>query len=1094
MRRWIRTKPSKRRPPPMRMETTSLERPLTRISKGAQMKSLHTFRIVLGSALLWSTGFVMAGVNRAQQITESLYSETKWRMIGPFRAGKVNAVAGVPGNAGVYYFGADGGGVWKTTDGGTVWKPIFDNEPAAPIGALALAPSNPNIIYAGTGVNGIYSDIGSGNGIYKSTDAGETWQHSGLQDTRHIARILIDPRNPDLVLVAAIGHAFGPNEERGVFRSTDGGRTWKKVLFKDKVTGAVDLCFEPGNPRVVYATMWQGIRKPGQKGTAYGPGSGLYKSSDEGLTWVPITGPGLPETDWGRSGVAVAPGTRGQRVYLILEAKEKNGGLYRSDDGGASWKKITEDRRITGFWYMSEIFVDPKNPDVLYVPSQNLYRSNDGGHNFTAIKGAPGGDDYHTIWIDPTNSQRIMLGVDQGATISLNGGESWSTWYNQPTGQFYRVATDHRFPYWVYGPQQDSGTAGIASRGNNGQITERDWFPVGPGESGYTIPDPLDADVVYNAGPGGSVVRLSKTTGQVRDISPAPVSFESKYRFNWTIPMAFSPQDPHLLYLGTQFLLKTNNEGTSWDAVSGDLTRVRPDEKDSKQARGTILTIAPSEVKEGVIWVGTDDGNIQLTKDAGRSWQNVTPPNVSEWSMVSIVEASHFDVGTAYAAVNRNNHDDLKPHIFRTRDFGQTWQEIVQGIRETDFVRTVREDPARKGLLYVGTETGVYVSLDGGEHWQSLRLNMPVVAIHDLAIKQDDLVAATYGRAFWILDDVTPLRQLDGRGTAAGTRLFAPRTAIRVRRDENQDTPLPPEIPAGKNPPDGAILNYFLPANSAGHIQLEIYDADEKLVRSFSSAATPREPEETPFVAEYWIEHPQALSKAAGMHRFVWNLRYADPRAMHPQSPYDYPIAAIVGSTPLPPQGPLVLPGRYEVRLKAGGQVLRQALEVKMDPRVPAARNELDSSLELQLRISALLGKNFDGYQQAKQLRARLAELMKRPKEDPIAVAASTLDAKVASLQGEATPILEALKTTTFMAVNDTLTALMALVDGADFAPSEESFAAYRRICKGSNEALAAWQELKNKDAAALSTLLGRSNLTALPNAPNLADDEACGN
>jgi len=1036
----------------------------------------------------------MAGIGRAQQIPESLYSEMKWRMIGPFRAGKVNAVAGVPGNPGVYYFGADGGGVWKTTDGGAVWKPIFDKEPVASIGALALAPSNPSIIYVGTGVNTIFADSSYGDGIYKSIDGGANWQPVGLNDARHIGRILIDPRNPDVVLVAAMGHSSGPNEERGVFRSADGGRSWKKVLYKDNVTAAVDLCFEPGNPRVVYATLWHGVRKPGQKGTSFEPGSGLYKSVDEGLTWTQITGHGLPEGDWGRAGVAVAPENRGQRVYVIVEAKDKKGGLYRSDDAGATWKKATEDQRITGYWYMSEIFVDPKNADIVYLPSQNLYRSNDGGHTFTAIKGAPGGDDYHTVWIDPTNSQRIMLGVDQGATISLNGGESWTTWYNQPTGEFYRVATDHRFPYWVYGPQQDSGTAGIISRGNNGQITERDWFPVGPGESGYTIPDPLDADVVYNAGPGGSVVRLSKTTGQVRDISPAPVSFESKYRFNWTIPMAFSPQDPHLLYLGTQFLLKTSNGGTSWDAMSADLTRVRPDEKDSKQARGTILTIAPSEVKEGVIWVGTDDGNIQLTKDSGRVWQNVTPPNVSEWSTVSIVEASHFDAGTAYAAVNRNNHDDLHPHIFRTRDFGQTWQETTRGIREIDFARTVREDPVRKGLLYAGTETGVYVSFDDGEHWQPLRLNMPVVAIHDLAVEQDDLVAATYGRSFWILDDLTPLRQMDARTVPTGAHLFTPRTAIRVRRDENQDTPLPPEVPAGKNPPDGAILNYVLPANASGEIQLGIYDAEEKLVQSFSSAAALKEPEETPFVAQYWIGHQQALSKSAGMHRFVWNLRYADPRAMHPQSPYNYPIAAIVGSTPLPPEGPLVLPGKYEVRLKAGGQVLRQPLEVKMDPRMTVARNELQSSLELQLRISALLERNFDGYQQTKQLRVGLAELMKRPKEDPVAMAASALDGKVAVLDGEATPILETPKSASFMAVNDTLTALMALVDGADFAPSEESFAAYRRICKGSNEALAAWQELKNKDVAALNALLGKSNLTALPEVPNLGAETACGN
>jgi len=1046
-------------------------------------------RIAVGTLL----GLCTISLSNAQEISPSLYSEMQWRMIGPFRAGKVNAVAGVSGNPAVYYFAADGGGVWKTTDGGTVWKPIFDKEPVASIGALALAPSNPNIIYVGTGTNTISGDTSYGEGVYKSVDGGENWQHLGLEDTRHIERILVDPRNPDVVLVAAMGHTSGPNEERGVFRSTDGGRSWKKVLYKDNTTGAADLCFEPGNPRVVYATLWHGIRKASQKGAAFGPGSGLYKSVDEGVTWTEIKGHGLPEGDWGRAGVAVTSGNHGQRVYLIVDVKEKKGGLFRSDDAGASWKKATEDKRIDGYWYMSEIFVDPKNADIVYVPSQNMYRSTDGGHTFTAIKGAPGGDDYHTVWIDPSNSQRIMLGVDQGATISLNGGESWSTWYNQPTGQFYRVATDHRFPYWVYGPQQDSGTAAIASRGNNGQITERDWYPVGPGESGYTIPDPLDGDVVYNAGPGGSVVRLSKTTGQVRDISPAPVSFGSKYRFNWTIPMVFSPQDPHLLYLGTQFLLKTGNGGTSWESVSGDLTRVRPDKKDTKLREGTILTIAPSEVKEGLIWVGTDDGNIQLTKDGGAAWQDVTPPGVSEWSSVSIIEASHFDAGTAYAAVNRNSQDDWRPHIFRTHDFGKTWQETVNGIRDGDFVRTVREDPMRKGLLYAGTDKGVYVSFDGGDHWQSLRLNMPVVAVHDLAIEQDDLVAATYGRSFWILDDVTPLRQMDAGARSSGARLFAPRTAIRVRRDENQDTPLPPEVPAGKNPPDGAILNYVLPAKSGGDIQLEIYDPDEKLVRSYSSAPLPKEAEEVPFVAEYWIAHPQPLSKETGMHRFVWNLRYADPRALHPQSPYNYPIAAIVASTPLPPQGPLVLPGKYEARLKVGGQVFRQPLEVKMDPRVTVARNELQSSLDLQLSISALLGKNFDAYQQVKQLRAKLAELMKRPKEDPVAVAASSLDAKVGALTGEVTPILETPKSATFNAVNDTLTALMALVDGADFAPSEESFAAYRRICKGSNEAFAAWQELKNKDVAALNSLLGKSNVMTLPDLPNLAADEACG-
>jgi photosystem II stability/assembly factor-like uncharacterized protein len=1059
------------------------------------MKPSVPVRIVCCLMLVVACSFLLAPGVRAQEIPEDLYSTLKWRMIGPFRAGKVNAVAGVPGNSAVYYFGADGGGVWKTTDGGNVWKPIFDSQPVGSIGALALAPSNPNIIYVGSGVNGVYSDIAHGNGIYKSIDGGETWQHLGLEDTRHIARILVDPRNPDIVLVAALGHSFGPNEERGVFRSVNGGKTWNKVLYKDSQTGAVDLCFEPDNPRVVYATLWQGIRKPGQKGTSFGPGSGLYKSVDGGVTWTQITGHGLPGGEWGRTGVAVAAGMHGRRVYFLLEAKEKAGGLYRSDDAGASWQRATEDRRIEGYWYMSEIFADPKNRDVLYVPMQSLYRSTDGGHSFAAIKGAPGGDDYHTVWIDPTNSQRIMLGVDQGAVVSVNGGETWSSWYNQPTGEFYRVATDHRFPYWIYGPQQDSGTAGISSRGNNGQITEREWYPVGPGESGYTIPDPLDPDVIYNAGPGGSVVRLSKTTGQVRDISPAAVSFGSKYHFNWTIPMVFAPQDPHVLYLGTQFLLKTTNAGTSWQGISPDLSRTPLDPKNPKQAPGTILTIAPSPVDEALIWVGTDDGNIQVTKDGGATWKNVTPPDVSVWSTISILEASHFETGTAYAAVNRNGLDDLRPHILRTHDFGKTWQETVSGIRDTDFVRSVREDPVRKGLLYAATEERVYVSFDAGDHWRSLRLNMPVVAIHDLAVEQDDLIAASYGRSFWILDDISPLRYLTTNFNASAPVLLPPRVAIRVRRDENQDTPLPPEVPTGQNPPDGAILHYYLPESTSRDTRLEIYDPAGTLTRSYTSAPIPREKEkDDPFIAPYWIARPQPLSREKGMHRVVWDLRYTDPPAIHVQSPYNYPIAAIVGATPLPPQGPLVMPGKYEVRLKVGDQVLRQPLEVKMDPRVSFIRNELQSSLDLQLKISAALGRNFAGYQQVKDVRARLSDLKKRPKGDTIASAAASLDVKLAALEGEPTPLLEEPKTVSFSAVNDTLTALMALVDGADFAPSEESFAAYQRTCKALNTTLEMWQEIKAKDLPAFHATLAQNNAASLPDYPSQSPIDNCGN
>ena len=1054
----------------------------------------RAIRVVVAFAFSLFLGIFCSGIGSAQDIPPSLYSEMKWRMIGPFRAGKVNGVAGVAGNPAIYYLGADGGGVWKTTDGGVTWKPIFDAESAPSIGALAVAPSNPNIIYVGTGVNTVYGDVTYGNGVYKSTNGGGTWQHLGLEDTRHIARILVDPRNPDVVLVAALGHSYGPNEERGVFRSTDGGENWKKVLFKDNTTGSVDLCFEPGDPKVVYATLWHVVWKPEVKDQAFDPGSGLYKSRDGGITWAQISGNGLPTVNWGRAGVAVAPGMRGQRVYLLIEAKEKkDGGLFRSDDGGTSWKKVTEDKRISGYWYMSEIFADPKNPDVVYLPEQNFYRSTDGGKSFKAIKGAPGGDDYHTMWIDPTNPQRMILGTDQGATITMNGAETWSPWYNQPTGEFYRVATDHRFPYWVYGPQQDSGTAGIASRGNNGQITERDWYPVGPGESGYTIPDPLDSDVVYNAGPGGSVVRLSKATGQVRDISPAPISQGSKYRFNWTIPLVFSPQDPHLLYLGTQFLMKTSNAGTSWDEISPDLTRIRTDEKDTKKRRGTILTIAPSPVREGMIWIGTDDGNIQITKDGGKTWKNVTPSAVTEWSIVGIIEASHVDAGTAYAAVSRNNLDDLRPHILRTRDYGESWQEIVTGIGERHFSRTVREDPVRKGLLYAGTEKGVYVSFDDGEHWRSLRLNMPVVSIHDLAIEQDDLVAATYGRSFWILDDVTPLRQANAEMASGGAHLFAPRTAIRVRRDENQDTPLPPEVPAGKNPPDGVIIDYYMPRSFSGDVQVEIRDETGNLVRSYSSAPVPKEEGELPFVAEYWIAHPQPLSKSPGMHRFAWNLRYTDPPAVHVESPYNYPIAAIVGATPLPPEGPLVLPGKYEVQLKAGGQIFRQSLEVRQDPRVPVARNELQSALDLQLKISAVLGKNYEAHQQVKQLRARLSELMKRPKDDPAAAAAKALDGKAAALEGETTPILETPKGMNLMTVNDSLTALMALVDGADSAPSEESFASFRRVCQEWKEQLGNWEQLKSKEVEPFSSLLGKSNLAPVASMPTVAADVSCG-
>jgi photosystem II stability/assembly factor-like uncharacterized protein len=1042
----------------------------------------------------------------AQQMKSEMYAGMKWRMIGPFRGGRVLAAAGVPGNPSTYYFGANGGGVWKTTDGGTVWKPIFEGQAVAGIGALALAPSNPNIIYVGTGESSVSGYAAFGNGVYKSTDAGTTWQHAGLDDSRHIAKIIVDPRNPDIALVAALGHIYGANEERGVFRTADGGKTWKKVLYKDAKTGAVDLCFDPGDARVVYATLWHSVRVPWLHGTQYGPGSGIYKSTDGGVTWTQITGHGLPAGDWGRIGVAVAPGNRGWRVYAIIEAK-KDGGLYRSDDAGATWQRTTEDKRISGVWFFGQVFTDPHNADVVYLPETSVYRSADGGHTFTPFKGAPGGDDYHVIWIDPENTQRMILGVDQGATISLDGGQTWSSWYNQPTAQFYNVATDHRYPYRVYGAQQDSGTVATSSRGDYGEITERDWFPAGPGESGYLIPDPLNPDIVYNGGPGGSVMRFFRTTGQTQDISPAPIALGSKYRLNWTIPLQFSPQDPRTLYLGAQFLMQTTNGGASWKAISPDLTettaaatRVTDSPKDAKDAKdaetgdlGNILTIAASAVREGVIWVGTNNGLVQLTPDGGASWQNVTPPGIPAWSEIGKIETSHFDAGTAYVAADGNQLDDHRPHIFRTRDFGQSWQEVAGGIRETDFVRVVREDPARKGLLFAGSETGVYFSLDDGDHWQSLKLNMPTVAIHDLAIEQDDLVAATHGRSFWILDDVTPLRQMAEGFSGAEAHLFVPRTAMRIRRDENQNTPLPPEIPGGTNPPNGAILNYDLPSAATGDITLGIYGGDGKLIRELSSKPLPPREGPSPFIPEHWILHPQPLAKDAGMHRVVWDLRYPDPPAIHHQNPYTYPIGAMEEATPEPPQGPMVLPGRYEVRLTVGEQTYREPLEVKMDPRVEYARYELQSQLDLELKMSRALAANRAAHEQVTDLRGRLAELMKqRPATDAVAAAVKALDAKAAGIEGEALGLFDEPKTPTLGVVNDSLVTLIGLVDSADLAPTEQSFGAFHAACTALNAALGNWRELKTKDLAALNQSLAGENGAVLPAYADLPDDPDC--
>ena len=887
----------------------------------------------------------------AQQFSPELLTELKWRSIGPYRGGRTVAATGVPGQPNLYYIAANNGGVWKSTDYGHVWRPIFDGQPTQSIGAIAVAPSNPDVIYVGSGEGLQRPDLSVGDGIYKSTDAGRTWTHMGLSDAQQIAGILVDPRDPNRVYVAVVGHPYGPNAERGVFRSTDGGAHWEKVLYKDQDTGAMELAFDPKNPRILYADLWSARLGPWENGTFSGPGSGLFKSTDGGAAWRPLT-QGLPTfaQGLGRIGLGVAP-SDGKRIYAMVDASAELGGLYRSDDAGASWTKVNGDIRLWGRGAdFAAVKADPTNRDIVYVSNTSTYRSLDGGVTFTAIKGAPGGDDYHTIWINPDNPKNILLGADQGATLTVNGGETWSTWYNQSTAQFYHVATDNRFPYWVYGGQQESGSAGVASRGNDGQITFRDWHPVGVEEYGYVAPDPLHPGVIF----GGKVTRFDEATGNVQQVGPSVL--RGKYRFLRTAPLLFSPVNPHALYLGAQMVLKTLNGGYTWREISPDLSRPTWDvpanvgvfaeqNKERGNRRGVVYTVAPSYRDENVIWAGTDDGLIHITRDGGLHWRDVTPPALTPWSKVSLIDAGRFDSLTAYAAVNRIRLDDLTPHIYRTHDGGKTWIKIVNGLPANAPVNAVREDPARKGLLYAGTELGVFVSFDDGDRWQALMSGLPPSSVRDIVVHENDLVAATHGRGFYILDDITPLRQ-----TIAGDAfLFQPEAAYRVRRNQNTDTPLPPEEPAGKNPPDGAILHYFLKTETP--VTIEIFDAANKLVRRYSSSDKPEPAEEGLNIPTYWLRPFIGLSSQPGLHRFVWDLHGTRPSIIGSE----YPISAIYQDTPRFPLGPAVLPGRYTVKLTAGGRTMSQRLTVKMDPRVKTPPAGLAEQFRLSTKVCAML-------------------------------------------------------------------------------------------------------------------------------------------
>jgi photosystem II stability/assembly factor-like uncharacterized protein len=893
---------------------------------------------------------------RAQALDPSLYSGLRWRMIGPHRGGRTKAVVGVPQEAGLFYAGFVNGGVWRTTDFGRTWVPIFDDQPTGSVGALAVAPSDPDVIYVGSGEGMQRPDLTTGDGIYKSTDGGETWTHLGLRDGQQIPQIIVDPSDPQRVFVAVLGHPYGPNEERGVFRSTDGGRSFEKVLYKDEDTGAAEVAFDPSDPRTVYAVLWEARQGPWENGVFSGPGSGLFKSTDGGTSWRRI-GEGLPtgEEGLGRIGIGIAP-SEPSRIYAIVSAPARLGGVYRSDDAGERWRRIHTDSRLWGRdGDFNEVKVDPQDPDVVYVANIVTWKSTDGGFTFDAFRGAPGGDDYQRIWIHPRDPRIIALAADQGVIITVNGGETFSSWYNQPTAQFYHVTTDNAFPYRVCGGQQESGSACVSSRGNDGQITFGDWHPVGVEEYGYVAPDPLNPDIVY----GGKVTRFDRRTGDRQNVTPAALR-GGDYRTVRTQPILFSPADPHTLFFASNTLWKTRDGGHSWEQISPDLTRtdslVPPNvgkyaSSPEALARhpGVIYTIAPSYLNERWIWVGTDDGLIHVTSDGGESWRDVTPPELRAhpWSKISIMDAGRFDTLTAYAAVNTFRLDDLRPHIYRTHDGGRSWTRIVNGIPDGGVTNVVREDPVRMGLLYAGTEQAVYVSFDDGEYWSSLRQNMPATSIRDLVVKDNDLVVGTHGRSFWILDDVSPLREL-GAGTAPEAAvLFEPGEAWRVRWNRWTDTPLPQEEPAGENPPDGAILYYWLGTAPRAPVVLEIRDENGGVVRRYASDHPPEEPLEGQNVPPYWIRPFQPLSAEVGMHRFIWDLHYPPPEGVR----FSYPISAIHGNTAPVPTGPWVLPGQYTVRLTVDGRELTQPLTVRMDPRVdtPAAalREQFRLSMEL---------------------------------------------------------------------------------------------------------------------------------------------------
>src|SRR6266852_3628179 len=953
-----------------------------------------------------------------QQFDQKLYSEMRWRCIGPFRGGRTVAMSGVPHQPNVFYMAAVNGGVWKTTDFGNTWNPIFDDQATGSVGALAVAPSDPNIIYVGSGEGLQRPDLATGDGVYKSTDAGKTWTHlQNLRDAQQITAILVDPKDPNRVFVAAEGHPYGPNAERGVFRSTDGGQSFQKVLYKDENTGAADLAFDPANPQTIYAVLWAARVAPWEirSGESFiSAGSGIFKSADGGSNWRPLT-KGLPTADdgLGRIGIAVSR-SEPNRIYATVEAK-KNAGVYRSDDAGETWKQINSDRRIGGRGPGAMgIAIAPDNPEVIYVANTTTWKSTDGGKTFVGFKGAPGGDDYQRIWISTENPQIIALSSDQGAVISVNGGATWSSWYNQPTAQFYHVTTDNRFPYWVYGAQQESGSVATLSRSDYGEITFRDWHLISPDltRESYEIPANLGV---------------------------------------------FAASDP-----------------------------------EKGKHRGVIYAVAPSFKEANTIWAGTDDGLIQITRDGGKSWQNVTPPQLKPWSKVSIIEASHFDAGTAYAAINSFRLDDLRAHIYRTRDYGKTWTEITLGIPDGGASNVVREDPVRKGLLFAGTEGSVYVSFHDGDDWQPLQLNFPHTGRRELELHGDDLIVATHGRSFWILDDITPLRQLNADIAKDSAHLFEPQEATRFRWNRNPDTPLPPEVPAGKNPPDGAIIDYYLASAAKEPVTLEILDDQQRVVRRYASTDKPEPLEKTAGehpIPMYWVRPTQILSAGSGMHRFVWDLHYAPPESLG----HEFPISAIVHDTPKYPLGAWVVPGNYTAKLTVDGKSYSQPLVVKMDPRIKTSLADLRKQFEMESASVEGMNRSFDALAQVRSVRAQLKERAARAK-GAVADAIAALDKQAGELEGAARSNFFGLppgakQPENFSTLNQHFSGILSVADSADAAPTIQATTVYMELEEDLEKLVDRWTKIRQQDVPALNAELKKAGLAAID--PNKSPDAA---